>query len=64
MGDYDGDGRLDWFVSAIYEEGVPYRDGNRLYRNLGRGFFEDVTDAAGVRDGSWGWGHHLPGLRQ
>ena len=56
VGDYDGDGRMDWFVSAIYEEGVPYRDGNRLYRNLGRGFFEDATDAAGVRDGSWGWG--------
>ena len=54
VGDFDGDGRLDWFVSAIYEEGVPYRDGNRLYRNLGRGFFEDATDAAGVRDGSWG----------
>ena len=56
VGDYDGDGLLDWFVSAIYEEDVPYRDGNRLYRNLGRGFFEDATDAAGVRDGSWGWG--------
>ena len=56
VGDYDGDGLLDWFVSAIYEKGVPYRDGNRLYRNLGRGFFEDATDAAGVRDGSWGWG--------
>ena len=56
VGDYDGDGRMDWFVSAIYEEGVPYRDGNRLYRNIGRGFFEDATDAAGVRDGSWGWG--------
>ena len=56
VGDYDGDGLLDWFVSSIYEEGVPYRDGNRLYRNLGRGFFADATDAAGVRDGSWGWG--------
>ena len=56
VGDYDGDGHLDWFVSAIYEEGVPYRDGNRLYRNRGDGIFEDVTDAAGVRDGSWGWG--------
>lgn len=56
VGDYDGDGDLDWFVSAIYEEGVPYRDGNRLYRNQGDGIFEDVTDAAGVRDGSWGWG--------
>ena len=56
VGDYDGDGLLDWFVSAIYEDGVPYRNGNRLYRNLGRGLFEDSTDAAGVRDGSWGWG--------
>ena len=30
-------------------------NGNRLYRNDGRGNFEDVTDAAGVRVGGWGW---------
>ena len=56
VGDFDGDGDQDWFVSAIYEEGVQYRDGNRLYRNVGDGYFEDATDEAGVRDGSWGWG--------
>ncbi|MCG8457641.1 MAG: CRTAC1 family protein, partial [Holophagales bacterium] len=30
--------------------------GNRLYRNLGDGTFADVTDAAGVSSGGWGWG--------
>ena len=60
LGDYDGDGDLDWFVSSIWtdpdEEGVQaYSVGNRLYRNED-GVFSDVTEAAGVRDGSWGWG--------
>ena len=27
-----------------------------VYRNKGDGTFEDVTEAAGVRLGSWGWG--------
>ncbi|HEV8231714.1 MAG TPA: CRTAC1 family protein, partial [Thermoanaerobaculia bacterium] len=38
--DFDGDGREDLFV--------PGGDGNRLYRNAGRGRFEDVTEKAGV----------------
>ena len=60
VGDYDGDGDLDWFVSSIWS--VPDADGkqvfelgNRLYSNHGGQFF-DVTEAAGVRDGGWGWG--------
>jgi hypothetical protein len=66
FGDYDGDGRLDWFVSAIAEahpEGCSVHDclwratGHRLYRNRGDRTFEDVTDLAGVRDvQAWGWG--------
>ncbi|MCB9754715.1 MAG: CRTAC1 family protein [Myxococcales bacterium] len=65
FGDQDGDGRLDWFVSAIANadpEGCalaqcPWRGtGNRLYRNLGAREFADATDAANVRDGAWGWG--------
>ena len=74
LGDYDGDGRIDWFVTSIYvsaEEcalasnldsrsptvGCFYgTSGNRLYRNEGTRTFSDRTDAAGVRDGSWGWG--------
>ncbi len=54
--DVDGDGRLDLFVTSIYIAGHPRATGNRLYRNLGGRAFADVTDAAGVRDGSWGWG--------
>jgi hypothetical protein len=66
IGDFDGDGRLDWFVSAVFDpdrfcSGPEWscswgNTGNRLYRNLGGRQFEDVTDAAGVRDGFWGWG--------
>ncbi|MBM4268905.1 MAG: hypothetical protein FJ144_20200 [Deltaproteobacteria bacterium] len=54
--DYDRDGDLDWFVTSIYLIG--FRTGNRLYRNRGNepgGLFEDVTSAAGVRIGDWGW---------
>lgn len=61
IADYDHDGDLDWFVSSIkdpdgFPEGTWGVTGNRLYRNRGDGTFEDATDAAGVRDGSWGWG--------
>lgn len=64
LGDYDGDGRLDWFVSAIAEaspkgEALEHwrGTGHRLYRNLGGRVFADVTDYAGVRDDqAWGWG--------
>ena len=60
LADYDGDGDLDWFVSSIWDpDGVPFGNwgvsGNRLYRNLGDGRFEDVSEAAGVRQGWWGW---------
>jgi hypothetical protein len=61
VGDYDNDGDLDWFVSSIFDpSGIPRQEwgatGNRLYRNRGDGSFEDATEAAGVRDGNWGWG--------
>lgn len=59
FGDYDGDGDLDWFISSIYCPLFPDQvncTGNRLYRNDGSRVFTDVTDAAGVRDGAWGWG--------
>ncbi len=45
-GDYDGDGRVDLFVSAVGR--------NRLFRNLGDRF-EDVTDTAGVGGDESDW---------
>ncbi len=40
VGDYDRDGRPDLYVTQL--------GSNRLFRNTGRGTFEDVTDPAGV----------------
>lgn len=59
--DIDHDGDFDWFVSSIYyserdKEYAGGTSGNRLYRNDGNAMFTDITDAAGVRDGAWGWG--------
>jgi len=53
VGDYDNDGDMDWFVTSILQR--PDLFGNRLYRNVGAGVFEDATDEAGVADGGWGW---------
>lgn len=43
IGDYDGDGRADFFVAHPY-------GAQRLYRNLGAFRFEDVTERAGLVD--------------
>ena len=55
IGDIDGDGWLDWFVSSISGEQKINHTGNRLYRNNGDRTFTEITDRAGVRDGGWGW---------
>ena len=67
VADFDNDGDLDWFVTAISlgdePDSRPTADdnagfdlgGNRLYRNEGNGVFSDQTDVAGVRKGYWGW---------
>ncbi|MCH7533886.1 MAG: CRTAC1 family protein, partial [Gemmatimonadetes bacterium] len=55
VGDYDGDGDMDWFVSSILELNTT-KSGNRLYQNDGSGTFTDVSQSAGVRSGYWGWG--------
>lgn len=64
--DLNGDGRPDWFVTAISyptaNGDCPVRvpldgcSGNRLYLSRPDGTYEDVTTRAGVRDGGWGWG--------
>ena len=62
--DVDGDGHDDVFVSSIFDArgssltrgGNWGGTGNRLYLGRGGRRFADGTDAAGVRDGGWGWG--------
>ena len=44
-GDFDGDGRVDLYVTNLGP--------NRLWRNLGDGRFEDETAAAGADDPRW-----------
>ena len=56
--DYDADGWLDlFFVNGTTLEGFPEGREPRpfLYRNTGRGTFEEVARAAGLAD-QWGWG--------
>src|SRR5207247_3849427 len=47
FGDYDNDGRVDVFITAM--------GGNRLFHNLGGGKFADVTKEAGVGGAPDGW---------
>lgn len=56
--DYDGDGLLDLLVGE--EPGIGYNGStthrSRLFRNLGKLQFEDVTDAVGIPDEAAGLG--------
>ena len=58
FGDFDGDGRFDWYLTSVYArtgtESV--RNGNQLYLNEGRHRFREASVAAGVNHGGWGWG--------
>jgi hypothetical protein len=57
--DYDNDGRIDiYLVDSLTVETAkdPKAARSVLYRNLGDGRFQDVTDRAGVGHPGWGMG--------
>ncbi len=58
IGDFDGDGDLDWYVTAILN-GTPSPTtefGNKLYRNDGNRVFSEQTFDAGIQPSGWWWG--------
>ncbi len=58
IGDFDNDGRFDWYVTSIISDTpeLGSGSGNKLYRNLGNHLYAEIGVAAGVVDGGWGWG--------
>jgi hypothetical protein len=57
--DYDNDGLVDlYFVNSLTVDTAndPTSARSELYRNLGNGKFQDVTDKAGVGHPGWGMG--------
>ena len=58
FGDFDGDGRFDWYLTSVYARTgtESLRNGNQLYLNEGRHRFRETSVAAGVNHGGWGWG--------
>lgn len=53
--DFDGDGDIDWFVSAIWTDDAPGL-GHRLYENQGDRTFVDVAPEHALQQAGWGWG--------
>ena len=53
-GDFDGDGKLDIYVTNITDDYM--REGNFLWHNQGNGKFLDMARELGVHDTGWGWG--------
>lgn len=58
LGDFDRNGRLDWYVTSLhYLKPAPgFRNGNQLYLGEGLNHFVEDGEARGVADGRWGWG--------
>ena len=55
VGDFNGDGLLDWYVTSIYQPTINWT-GNKLYINQGNHLYQEISVAAGVYDGGYGWG--------
>jgi enediyne biosynthesis protein E4 len=58
IGDVDNDGDLDWYVTSIFLDLQQPNsgEGNKLYRNDGNHQYTEVSAAAKVDNGGWGWG--------
>lgn len=55
-GDFNNDGHIDWYVTAIFDLAIGRGDGNKLYLNQGGHQFIERAALSGVAHGYWGWG--------
>ena len=66
VGDIDGDGDLDWFITNIYFPPPSDSCGNTMYvhetDSRGRVTFVERARELGVLDAGWGWGTELVDL--
>ena len=56
IGDFDGDGLQDWYVTSIYDVDKAKLTGNRLYKNAGNGQFQRIEDGVLIKETAWSWG--------
>jgi hypothetical protein len=56
VADVNHDGFLDWYVTSIYRDNPFTNNGNFMYINQGNDTFVPLLEAAGAKDGGWGWG--------
>ena len=58
IGDFDRNGWLDWYLTAVYQDVPPPEpNGNRLYMSQpSQGNYVALPESAGVNDGGFGWG--------
>ena len=59
VADFDNDGLLDWYVTAIHKDDPEPDDvnvGNMLYMARGDHVYVENSGPAGANDGGWGWG--------
>jgi enediyne biosynthesis protein E4 len=54
IGDWNGDGLLDWYVTNIHL--LPTWDGNKLYENQGGHSYSEVAGVTQTDDGGYAWG--------
>lgn len=56
VGDFNRDGRLDWYVTSIFDDTPSVGwTGNKIYRNNSNHSYTEYSSAAGVGDGGYGW---------
>ncbi|MFO0826640.1 MAG: FG-GAP-like repeat-containing protein [Phycisphaerales bacterium] len=55
VGDFNNDGRLDWYATSIYLPSSGWT-GNKLYKNIAAHQFSQYATTAGVNNGGYGWG--------